>query len=104
MAASPFKGAPPIAADPSGFSDFWIFYKMLIFWNFPTGFGIWEGLQSIENGCGLQMDGFSAHSELYGFISNHFHDFGDFGIVSDGLTLFSEGLRTRECPEGPGTL
>ena len=57
------------------------------------------------NGCGLQMDGFSAHFEPYGFISNDFHDFGHFGIVSGGLTLFPEGLKTlRECFEGPGTL
>ena len=31
------------------------------FGNFPMGFGVWESLQWIENGCGLQMDGFSAH-------------------------------------------
>ena len=69
------------------------------------GFGVWEGLQWIENGCGLQMDGFSAHSEPYEFIFDDFHDFDYFAIVSDGLTLFSEGPRTlRKCPEGPGPL
>ena len=69
------------------------------------GFGVWEGLQWIGNGCGLQMDGFSAHFEPYGFILDHVPDFADFGIVSDALTLFPEGSRTlRKCLKGPGTL
>ena len=69
------------------------------------GFGVWEGFESIGNGCGLQMDGFSSHVEPYGFIFEDFHDFGNFGIVFGGLTLLPEGPRTlRECPEGPGTL
>ena len=69
------------------------------------GLVVWEGLQSIGNGCGLQMDGFSAHFELYTLIFDYFHDFNYFGLVSDGLTLFSEGPSTlRECPEGPRTL
>ena len=69
------------------------------------GFGVWEGLQSIGNGCGLQMDGFSAHFDEYGSILVDFPDFGHFGFVSGALTLFPEGPRTlRECPEGPGTL
>ena len=73
--------------------------------NFPAGFGVWEGLQSIGNGCGLQMDGFSAHFEPSRSNSNDFHDFGDFAVVSGGLTLFSEGPGTlRECPEDPRTL
>ena len=82
--------ASPIAADPDGFLDFRIFY----FWNivdfgfFPVGFGVWGGLQSIGNGCGLQMDGFSPHFEPYEFIFEDFQDFTDFPIVSDGLTLF----------------
>ena len=63
-----------------------------------------EGLESIGNGRGLQMDGFSAHFEPSGSIFDDFHDFGDFAIVSGGLTLFPEGPRTlRDCPEGPGT-
>ena len=74
------------------------------FWNFPVGFGVWEGLQSIGNGCGLQMDGFSAHFEPSESILDNFSDFVQFGVVSGGLTLFPEGPRTlRECPEGPGT-
>ena len=69
------------------------------------GFGVWEGLQWMGNGCGLQMDGFSTHLEPSDSISTDFHDFGHFAIVSDGLTLFSEGPRIlRDRPEGPGTL
>ena len=51
---------PPTPADSriSGFFDFSI---NLDFWDFPVEFGVWEGLQSIGNGCGLQMDGFLAH-------------------------------------------
>ena len=57
------------------------------------------------NGCGLQMNGFSAHFVQYESISVDFNDFGHFGVDSDGLMPFSEGPRTlRECPEGPGTL
>ena len=67
------------------------------------GFGVWGGLQSIGNGCGLQIDGFSAQTEPYESIFNDFHDFDYFGIVFDGLTLLPEGPRTlRECPEVPG--
>ena len=66
------------------------------------GFGVWESLQSIGNGCELQMDGFSAQTEPYEAI---FNDFDDFGIVFGGLMLSPEGPRTlRQCPEGPGNL
>ena len=69
------------------------------------GFGVWEVLQWIGNGCGLQMDGFSAHFEPSESISVDFHDFGNFAIDSGGLTLFPEGPRTlRDRPEGPRTL
>ena len=38
-------------------------------------------------------------------IFDYVHDFDNFGIIFDGLTLFPEGPRTlRDCPEGPGTL
>ena len=68
-------------------------------------FGVWGDLQSIGNGCGIQIDGFSAQTEPYESISNDFHNFDHFGSVSIGLTLFPEGPRTfRDCPEGPGTL
>ena len=85
------KGAPPIAADPGGFPDF---SENVDFWNFPVGFGVWEGLQSMGNGCGLQMDGFSARFEPSESISIDFHDFIHFGIVCGGLMLFPEGPRT----------
>ena len=69
------------------------------------GFGVWEGLQSIGNGCGIQIDGLSAQTEPYGYIFDDFHDFGYFGIVFDGLTLLQGGPRTRQdCPDGPRTL
>ena len=67
---------------------------MFFFLNFPIGFGVWGGLQSIGNGCGLQIDGFSAQTEPYGSIFDDFHDFDDFGTVFDGLTLSPEGPRT----------
>ena len=95
---------PPTPADSRIFG-FFDFSKNVDFGNFPVGFGVWEGLQSMGNGCGLQMDGFSAHFEPYESISVDFHDFGDFGVVSDRLTLSPEGPGTlRDCPEGPGTL
>ena len=85
-----------------GFFDF---PENVDFWNLPVGFGVREGLQWMGNWCGLQMDGFSAHFEPSESISVDFHDFGYFGVVSGGLTLFSEGPRTlRDRPEGPGTL
>ena len=69
------------------------------------GFGVWGGLQWIGNGCGIQIDGFSAQTEPYGSISDDFHNFNHFGSVSGGLTLFPEGPRTlRDCPDDPGTL
>ena len=78
---------------------------MMIFGDFPVGFGIREGLQSFGNGCGLRMYGFSGHFEPSESISIDFHYFDDFAIVSGGLLLFSEGPRIlRECPWGPGTL
>ena len=73
--------------------------------NVPVGFGVWEGLQLMGNGCGLQMDGFSTHFEQYESILDDFHDFGHFAIVSGGLMLFPEGPKTiRNRPEGLGTL
>ena len=102
-----FLGAPPIAADPGGFPVFRIFdfSENVDFGNFLMGFGVWGGLQSIGNGCGLQIDGFSAQTQPYESIFNDFHDFDDFGVVFGGLTLLPEGPRTlRDCPEGPGTL
>ena len=105
--AKAFKGAPPIAADPGGLPDFLILYFLehVDFWNFPVGFRVWEGLQWIGNGCGLQMEGFSAYFEPSEPISDDFHDFGHSGVDSGRLTLFPEGPWTlRECPEGLGIL
>ena len=63
------------------------------------GFAVWEILQSMGNGCGLQMDGFSAHFEPYETIFDDVYDFCDFTLVSGGLTLFPEGPGTlRDCP------
>ena len=102
--ASLLKGLhslPPTPADSRSFG-FFDFSENVDLGFFLSGFGVWGGLESIGNGCGLQMDGFSAQIEPYGSI---FDDFHDFGIVLGGLTLVPEGPRTlRECPEGPGTL
>ena len=69
--------------------------------NVPLEFGAWGGLQSMGNGCGLQMDGFSAHFEPSESIFDYFHDFGHFGLVSGGLMLFPEGPRTLRKVPGP---
>ena len=95
---------PPTPADSRIFG-FFDFSKNVDFWNFPVRFGVWEGLQWIGNGCGLQMDGFSAKFEPYESNSVDFYDFDHFAAVSDRLTLFPEGPGApRDRPEGPGTL
>ena len=100
----PLKGAPPIAADPAASRIFRFFdlSENADFGNLPVGFGGREGLQSMGNGCGLQMDGFSAHFEPSEFIFDYLHDFSDFAFVCDCPTLKVPG--PRDCPEGPGTL
>ena len=55
------------------------------FCNFPMGFVVWEGLQWIGNGCGLQMDGFSAHFEPSESSFDDFHDFGNDNGVDNGV-------------------
>ena len=83
---------------------FCFFAKKLIVGIFHRDLGS-GGVQSIGNGCGIQIDQFSAHLERYESISDDFHDFDDFAIIFDDLTLFREGLRTlRDCPAGLGTL
>ena len=72
---------PPTPADSRIF-DFFYFSKNVEFSFFSVGFGVWGGLQSMGNGCGLQIDGFSAQTEPYDSIFNDFHDIVDFGIVS----------------------
>ena len=81
---------PPTPADSRIFG-FFDFSKNVDFWNFPVRFGVWEGLQSIGNGCGLQMDGFSAHFEPSESIPIDFHDFRHFGVVS---------IDFHVCPSG----
>ena len=95
---------------PGGFDNeilsslFFIFRKMWIFGIFPWHLES-RGFQSMGNGCGLHMNGFSTHFEPSEFISVDFHDFDYFAVVSDCLTLFLEGPRTlRNCPEGTVTL
>ena len=43
------------------------------------------------NGCGLQMEGFSAHFEPYRFIFDNVQHFVDFAVDSKGLRLLPEG-------------
>ena len=89
---------PPTPADSRTFGLLY-FSENDDFGNFLIGFGVWEGLQSMGNGCGLQMEGFSAHFEPPESISLDFHDFANFAFVSGGLTLLPEGPRTlRDCP------
>ena len=56
---------------------------------YPEGFGVWEGLQSIGNGCGLQMDGFSAYFEPYGSIFDNLW-----------FWLFSDRFRRSDAVSG----
>ena len=56
----------PIRAVPrkgSWIFEFSIFGGNVDFGNFPVGFGVWQGVQSIDASCGIQMDGFSARME-----------------------------------------
>ena len=86
---------PPTPADSRIFG-FLNFSENVYFLVFPAGFGVWEGLQSIGNGCVLQMDGFSVHFDEYEFIFDDFHYFDYFASVFDRLTLFPEDPRTFE--------
>ena len=58
----------PLAADAGRFPDFRfvLFLMFSDFADFPVGFEVWEGSQSMGNDYGLQMNEFSAHSESYG--------------------------------------
>ena len=78
-----------MSADPGGFPDFRMlfFSESVDFWNVPVGVGVWEGLQSIGNGCGLQMNGFSGLLEPHGSIlfmsiSNHTDPFCTTSMMS----------------------
>ena len=99
MSVSALTGHTSVMEAKNSIFGFSRFSENVDFGNFPVGFGVWEGLQWMGNACGLQMDGSSAYFEPSRFIFEGFHDFNDFAIVSDGLTLFPEGPRTlRECP------
>ena len=94
------KGLRPLPPTPADSRIFGFFDlgKNVDFENFPVGLGVQEVLQSIGNGCVLQMIGLSAHFEPSGSTSDDFHDFGHFGVDSRGLTLFSKGPRTVKVP------
>ena len=83
------KGLRPLPPTPADSRIFGFFYfsENVDLGNFPVGFGVWEGVESIGNGSGIQMDGFSAREVPYSFIFDYFHDFGNFGVVFDGLML-----------------
>ena len=46
------------------------------------GFGVWEGLQSMGNGCGLEMEGVSTHFYPYGSLFSNFPDFVNLHLAS----------------------
>ena len=70
------------------------------FGNFPMEFGVWEGVQSIDTSCGIQIDEFSARTEPPGSIFEDFHDFVVFACVLELLMLPPRGLMTVcECPK-----
>ena len=68
MAVSGLTGHTSVMEPKHRISGLSGFSKIVDFDDFPLGFGVWEGLQSIGKGCGLQMDGFLAHFEPYGSI------------------------------------
>ena len=64
------------------------------------GFGVWEGVQSIDASCGIQIDGFSARTEPPVFIFDDLRDLDVFACVFGFLMLPSRGLMTAcECPK-----
>ena len=85
---------------PSDFGVFW--------WDF----GVWEAFQRTGNGCGIQIDEFSAQTEPYLSICKDFDDFVQPGIMQVrriprlwpgpglGLKLWSLGLGLSAGP-GP---
>ena len=52
---------------------------------FLQDLGIWEAFQWIGNGCGIQIDEFSAQTVPYSSIWKDFDDFAQFGIISIDL-------------------
>lgn len=71
-------------------------------WNFPVGFRVWQGLESIDVFSGIQIDGFLARTEPYGSIFNDFHYLVVSASVFGLLTLPLGGPKTSsECPKSP---
>ena len=71
--------------------------------NFPVGFGVWQGMQSIDTSCGIQIDGFSARTEPPGSISTMFMIWV-FLLVFWAFWRFSRKAKDRlrvpkACPE-----
>ena len=71
--------------------DFLIFRKMSMWQNFPVGFGVWGGLQSIGNGCGIQIERFSCQFEPCGSILYDFDIFCNFDPPEDNLLTIFRG-------------
>ena len=65
MSASTLTGHTSVMDIKNRIFDFPGFRDML---HFLVGLEVWEGLQSMGNGCGLQMNGFSTDFELWGSI------------------------------------
>ena len=62
--------------------------------DFPVKFGVWEGVQSIDASCGIQIDEFSARTEPPGSISDDFYDLDVFACVFGLLTIPLGGPKT----------
>ena len=58
--------------------------------------GVWGGLQSIGNGCGIQIDRFSAQTEPDESIFDDFHDFAHFVIIFGGLKVVPDSPWAHE--------
>ena len=71
-------------ANPAPF-DFEVFW-----WDFE----VWEAFQWTGNGCGIQIEEFSAQTEPYSSICKDFDDFVQFGIVFSDLGTAWRGLET----------
>ena len=84
------------------FPDFEFFdiLESVDFGNVPLGFGIWDGVQSIDTSSGIQLDGFSARTEPPGFIFDDFDDVDVFACVFGLLRLPLGGPKTTsESPK-----
>ena len=66
------QGAPPIAADPGGFSDFWIFRKMLILEIFGLDLGSGRVCNRLEMAVGFKWTDSQPISSLLSPFSTSF--------------------------------